>query len=147
MRIPVQPGKGYSITYTRPDPCPRQPLLLAEANLAVTPWASGYRLGGTMELSGYDETVNRARLDALRAGAARYLRRPEGDCPEEWSGWRPMTPDELPILGGVPGLANTFLATGHGMMGVSMAPATAELVADLVQDRTSDMDRTPYALG
>jgi D-amino-acid dehydrogenase len=99
-----------------------------------------------MELSGYEETVNRARLDALRAGAARYLRRPEGDCPEEWCGWRPMTPDELPILGGVPGLANAFLSTGHGMMGVSMAPATARLVADLVTGAEPFVDPKPYSI-
>ncbi len=101
-----------------------------------------------MEFSGYDTRLNEKRMDAIRRGAARYLRQSEGDGePERWCGFRPMTPNELPIIDRVPQWPAFVVAAGHGMMGVSMAPATAELVADLVQERTSDMDRTPYALG
>ena len=147
LRLPIQPGKGYSLTYERPAICPRYPLILGEANAAVTPWRSGFRVGGTMEFSGFDTRLNEKRLDAVRRGAARYLRQSEGDGePERWCGFRPMTPDELPIIDRVPRWPAFVVAAGHGMMGVSMAPATAELVADLVQDRTSDIDRTPYAL-
>ncbi len=148
LRLPIQPGKGYSLTYERPAICPRCPLILGEANAAVTPWRSGFRVGGTMEFSGFDTRLNEKRLAAVRRGAARYLRQSEGDGePERWCGFRPRTPDELPIIDRVPQWPAFVVAAGHGMMGVSMAPATAELVADLVQDRTSDMDRTPYALG
>ena len=144
LKAPIQPGKGYSITMGRPDPCPNVPLLLAEANMAVTPWPSGLRLGGTMELAGYDETLNRARVEALRIGANRFLRSIEGADPVEWWGWRPMTPDELPIIDQPrPGLV---LAIGHGMMGVSMAPATAELVVSLVTGSEQTVDAQPYRL-
>jgi len=144
LKLPIQPGKGYSITSRRPTVCPDRPLLLAEANMAVTPWPSGLRLGGTMELAGYDERHNGARVEALRAGARRYLPEVEGADPEEWWGWRPMTPDELPILERVrPGLV---LAVGHGMMGVSMAPATGELVAALATGSEPPIDPEPYRL-
>lgn len=147
VRLPIQAGKGYSITSARPDPCPTNPLLLAEANMAVTPWPSGLRLGGTMEFSGRNTTIRRARIDALRTGAARFLRTPLGEGPiDEWVGWRPMTPDELPILGPSPRDENVVLATGHGMMGVSMAPATAEVVAQLVTSGRSEVDLAPYAV-
>src|SRR5262249_36786969 len=100
LRIPIQPGKGYSITYTRPAICPRIPLALKERAVCVTGWPSGYRLGSTMEFAGYDASLNRTRLDALKRGAAEYLREPEGpEVVEEWYGWRPMTHDDLPILG------------------------------------------------
>ena len=100
-----------------------------------------------MEFSGFDDRLNERRMDAIRRGAARYLRQSEGAGePERWCGFRPMTPDELPIIDRVPQHPSFVVAAGHGMMGVSMAPATAELVADLVQGRTGDMDRAPYVL-
>ena len=101
---------------------PRMPLVLKERSVCVTAWSSGYRLGSTMEFAGYDTSLNRTRLDALRRGAAEYLHEPEGpDVVEEWYGWRPMTPDDLPMLGRAPGVDNLVLATGHGMLGVSMS--------------------------
>ena len=145
LRLPVQPGKGYSITYTRPSLCPVMPLVLRERSVCVTAWPSGYRLGSTMEFSGYDTTLNRTRLDALRRGAAEYLREPEGPAVvEEWYGWRPMTYDDLPLIGPAPGWRNLTLATGHGMLGVSMSAATGLLVSDLLGGRAPSLDPTPY---
>ena len=144
-RLPVQPGKGYSITFTRPEPCPRHPLLLREANMAVTPWESGYRIGGTMEFSGFDKRLTRARLDALHAGTRRFLKHPHLPSGEEWCGFRPMTPDELPIIGPLPGISNALAATGHGMMGVSMAPATGRLVAEMIEGVETFVDPAPYS--
>lgn len=146
MQVPVQPGKGYSITMSRPDPCPRHALVLREPSVCVTAWESGYRLGSTMEFSGYDETLNRTRLDALRRGAAAYLREPVGaELREEWWGWRPMSIDELPLIGPVRRWNNLVLATGHGMLGVSMSAATGELVASLIAGTAPMLDPLPYA--
>jgi D-amino-acid dehydrogenase len=146
LRIPIQPGKGYSITYTRPARCPRIPLTLKERAVCVTAWDSGYRLGSTMEFAGYDATLNRARLDALRRGAAEYLVEPEGPAVvEEWYGWRPMTYDDLPILGRVASLQNVVLATGHGMLGITMSAITGKLIAELVCDAPSSLDMAPFS--
>jgi D-amino-acid dehydrogenase len=145
LRIPVQPGKGYSITYTRPALCPRTPIVCKEASVCVTAWAGGYRLGSTMEFAGYDTSLNRVRLDALKRGAALYLREPEGaHVREEWYGWRPMTYDDLPILGRAASVDNLVLATGHGMLGVSMSAATGHLVAALVAGLQPAIDPAPY---
>ncbi|WP_306580731.1 FAD-dependent oxidoreductase, partial [Dokdonella sp.] len=93
----------------------------------------GYRLGSTMEFAGYDTTLNRTRLDALRRGAAQFLHEPAaGEPVEQWYGWRPMTSDDLPILGRAPRLDNLVLATGHGMLGVSMSAGTGLLVSQIV---------------
>jgi D-amino-acid dehydrogenase len=146
LRIPMQPGKGYSITYERPSLAPRIPLVLKEDSVCVTAWADGYRLGSTMEFAGYDDTLNRLRLDALRRGAARYLREPEGPrVLEEWFGWRPMTWDDLPILGRSGRWTNLTLATGHGMLGVSMSLASGELVAETITGATPTLDAAPYS--
>ncbi|MBN8481414.1 MAG: FAD-dependent oxidoreductase [Xanthomonadales bacterium] len=148
LNLPIQPGKGYSITYTRPASCPRVPLVLREASVCVTAWNSGYRLGSTMEFAGYDASLNRARLDALRRGAAAYLHEPEGPQRlEEWFGWRPMTPDDLPIIGRPHGIDNLCLATGHGMLGVTMSALTGLLVSEIVEGAAPGLDPAAYSPG
>ena len=146
LRLPIQPGKGYSITYTRPTVCPRIPLTLKEPSVCVTAWESGYRLGSTMEFAGYDTSLNRTRLDALKRGAAQFLHEPEGPAVvEEWYGWRPMTPDDLPVLGRAPGVDNLILATGHGMLGVTLSAVTGLLVSEIATGRVPSFDLAPLA--
>lgn len=146
LHVPVQPGKGYSITYSRPDHCPRTPLVLHEVSVCVTSWDSGFRLGSTMEFSGYDRRLNQARLTALERGAALYLREPVGArVQEKWWGWRPMSVDDVPIIGPSTRWSNLMLATGHGMMGMSMCAATGELIASLCVGPAPVLDPTPYA--
>ncbi|MFN7583449.1 MAG: NAD(P)/FAD-dependent oxidoreductase, partial [Planctomyces sp.] len=94
VKLPIQPGKGYSITMARPKLCPKYPMILEECHVAITPFEEGYRVGSTMEFSGYDTSLNRARLNYLRSGAAEYLHEPTAEpVEEEWYGWRPMTAD------------------------------------------------------
>lgn len=146
MRLPMQPGKGYSITYSRPALAPRHALVLREPAVCVTTWDSGFRLGSTMEFSGYAEGLNRTRLDALRRGAAQGLHVPEGpELKEEWWGWRPMSVDEVPIIGPSSRWSNLMLATAHGMLGVSMSAASGELVASMMRGDVPALDPTPYA--
>lgn len=146
LRLPIQPGKGYSVTYDRPEICPRIPLVLKERSVCVTGWSSGYRLGSTMEFSGYDTHLNRTRLDALARGAAEYLHEPVGaHVSEEWYGWRPMTYDDLPILGRSPLHDNLTLATGHGMLGVTMSAVTGVLISELLCGQSPSLDMAPYS--
>ncbi len=145
--IPIQPGKGYSITMPRPARCPTLPLLFPEHSVGVTPMATGYRLGSTMEFAGYDATLNRRRLDLLRQGAVPYLQEPYCEpIEEEWFGWRPMTCDGKPIIDRSPALANVFIAAGHNMLGMSMAPATGKLLAELLSGETPHVDPKPYSV-
>ncbi len=145
LNIPLQPGKGYSITYDRPTLCPSLPLILKERAVCVTSWSSGYRLGSTMEFSGYDTSLNRVRLDALTRAAAEYLQEPIGaTVQEEWYGWRPMTYDDLPIIGRVPRIANLALATGHGMLGVSLSAITGVLISELLTGKPASLNLAPF---
>ncbi len=145
LKRAMQPGKGYSITYERPPQVPRRPVVLRERKVCVTMWGSGFRLGSTMEFSGYDDSLNPRRLAALERGAAEYLHHPVGPVERErWCGWRPMSVDDVPLIGRVPGRDGLWLATGHGMMGVSMSAGTGQLLADLVAARTPAIDPHPY---
>jgi len=146
LRGAMQPAKGYSITYSRPSRVPRRAMTLYERKVCVTVWADGFRLGSTMEFSGHDATLNRRRLAALERGAAEYLHEPVGPVKrEEWYGWRPLSWDDLPIIGRAPGHAHLWLATGHGMLGVSMSPATGRLLAELVTGQAPHIDAAPYS--
>jgi D-amino-acid dehydrogenase len=147
-RLPIQPGKGYSITMTRPSRCPAIPMIFEEDRVAITPMHSAYRIGSTMEFSGFDDRLHESRLTILRNAARRYLIEPEAEpVLERWWGWRPMVPDGLPIVGPAPGSDNLFLATGHGMLGLSMAPATGKLIAELIGGARPHVDPRPYRAG
>ncbi len=146
--VPIQPGKGYSLTMPRPAICPRYPIIFPETRVAVTPFQSGYRLGSTMEFAGYDETLRPERLELLKQGAAPYLREPFRDPVEDrWFGWRPMTHDSVPIIDRSPKHENVWVASGHNMLGVSMAPATGRVVAAMVQGERPFLDVGPYRVG
>jgi D-amino-acid dehydrogenase len=139
--IPIQPGKGYSVTMARPEPCPRQPILFPEHRVGVSPFATGYRLGSIMEFAGYDASIPERRIRQLRESARHYLVAPfTEEIQERWYGWRPMTWDSLPIIGPVPRLENAYLATGHNMLGLSLAPATGRLIAELITSRSPHID-------
>lgn len=146
--IPIQPGKGYSLTMPRPARCPSVPIIFQEHKVVVTPMQSGYRIGSTMEFVGYDESINPARLDVLRRGAAEYLHEPECEpLQETWFGWRPMTTDGLPLIDFSPRWRNVLIAAGHNMLGLSMAPATGRLVSEMMRGHSTHLDPAPYSVG
>jgi D-amino-acid dehydrogenase len=135
LRLPLQGGKGYSITLPAPPRLPRLPAILVEARLAVTPMGAGLRFAGTMELGGREGEVEPGRVRGMRRAVPRYypdLRESDLEGPPVWSGLRPCTPDGLPYLGRTQRHPNLIVATGHAMMGVSLAPITGKLVADLL---------------
>ncbi|MGD8836451.1 MAG: FAD-dependent oxidoreductase [Desulfobacteraceae bacterium] len=145
LRVPVQPGKGYSLTMARPKTALRTPCYFWERSVVATPWRDGFRLGGTMEFSGLNTEPDRRRSDNLASAAAAYLREPTGrPVMAQWVGVRPMCYDDLPIIGAAPKNANLFIATGHGMIGLTAATATAELVTAMIAGKTTAIDPRPY---
>lgn len=135
VRIPLQPGKGYSIDYTPPPVPLRTSLTFDEPHIAVTALNGMIRVAGTMEFSGLGGALNPARVAAIKRAAARGLRDWDPDAPHRpaWAGHRPMTPDGLPIIGPLRGDANVWVATGHAMLGLTQAPATARQIRALVR--------------
>ena len=145
--VPIQPGKGYSITYPRPGVCPTAPLAFMEQKVIVTPFASGYRLGSTMEFAGYDSTINKERLGALKRGASLYLKEPYCEPEEEqWYGWRPMTYDGKPVIDRSPAMSNVAVAAGHNMLGLSMGSATGKLVDEMLSEGEPHIDLKPFSI-
>jgi D-amino-acid dehydrogenase len=133
LRVPIQPAKGYSLTYRRPARGPAIPLLPAEGRFSVTPMGEFLRFGGTLELAGMNLSINRRRVEALRRKALECIEGTEDlELLEIWRGLRPCTPDGLPLVGRSRRFGNLVLAAGHAMVGMSLGPVTGKLVARLV---------------
>jgi D-amino-acid dehydrogenase len=146
-RIPIQPGKGYSLTMSPLRNPPRVPMIFEEHHVAVTPLESAFRVGSTMEFTGYDRSLNRRRMALLRRSADEHLTEAlPAVVDEEWSGWRPMVYDGLPCIDRAPAAKNVIVAAGNGMIGLATAPATGKLVAELANHETPHLDPTPYSL-
>jgi len=146
LSLPVEPGKGYSLTMARPAVCPAIPCYFSEPSVVATPWKSGFRLGGTMEFSGFNSDILARRVQNLISGANEYLKAPVGEpVMEEWVGMRPMVYDDLPIIDRAPNHPNLVVATGHGMQGISMATSTGKLVMEIITGRRPHID--PAAFG
>ncbi len=143
--LPLEGGKGYHVDLEGADGDPRIPTWLQESWAIATPLPGRLRLAGTLELAGLDLSIDTRRADAVRKGGERGLRgltgRPVIDI---WAGLRPCTPDGLPVIGRPRGLPGLVLATGHAMKGVSLAPVTAKLVAELVAGETPSHDLAPF---
>jgi D-amino-acid dehydrogenase len=134
--LPIEAGKGYSVTLTDAVRRPKLPCILTESRVAITPMGSSLRVGGTMELGCVDERVSQPRVEGILGSVRTYL--PDLSSGElerlpVWSGLRPCSPDGVPYIGRVPGAENVVAATGHAMMGVSLGAATGDLVAGLLR--------------
>jgi D-amino-acid dehydrogenase len=146
LRLPVQPAKGYSITLRRPDGFGETPVMLGEAKVAATPLGDRLRFAGTLELGGLDLRVNTRRVRAVDRSAREFLPGlPPAETTEIWRGLRPLTPDDLPIIGRPAGMHGLVLATGHGMKGMSQGPITGELVAQLICGEQPAIDPSPFS--
>ena len=148
VRLPLIGARGYSVTIAGRGTPPRHALYLAEAKLGLSPFDGGVRVAGVFELGANNERIAPGTGERLLAAARPYLSgwRPDPDGRlEAWSGLRPATPDGLPLIGALPGLDDIYLATGHGMLGVTLAPATANLLAALVLERHAARELTPFA--
>ena len=135
LRIPMQGGKGYSMTLSRPGALPQLCSLLGEARVAITPMGESLRVAGTMEICGNDLSVKERRVEGIIKAACRVfpgLEPAEFEGVRRWAGLRPCSPDGLPFLGQVPGHKRVILASGHAMLGLSLGPVTGKLVSELV---------------
>ena len=141
VSLPMQAGKGYSLTLDRPAATMRTCAILSEARVAVTPMDGTLRFGGTMEIAGIDESIDPRRIRGIVKSIGTYFPDVTRDALANAtirSGLRPCSPDGLPYVGRFASYANLSAATGHAMMGVSLAPITGTLLAELLSsERTA----------
>jgi D-amino-acid dehydrogenase len=146
-RLRMQPARGYSVTIVGSGTPPRHALYLAEARIGLSPYDHAVRIAGVFELGASRAEAPRDAGAKLLAAARPYLSgwRPDSDGPlSTWAGLRPATPDGLPLIGELPGHPGLYVAAGHGMLGVTLAPATAALLAPLVLHGQAAPELEPF---
>ncbi len=144
LSLPMAAGKGYSMTLDEPVQLPRVCSILAEARVAATPVGDALRCAGTREVGGRNLSLNERRIKGICKSVSRCFpgfKEEHFDGVERWAGLRPCAPDGLPYIGPAgPGAGNVLIATGHSMMGLSLAPVTGHLVAQLLSGDSPVMD-------
>ena len=143
LNLPIQAGKGYSLTLPQPRQLPGLCAIFTEARVAVTPMGQALRFAGTMEFAGLNEEINPVRVRGIVKAVPRYY--PEFspqdfDAIKPWSGLRPCSPDGLPYVGRTRRYSNLSIATGHAMMGLSLGPITGRLMAGILSGEPPPMD-------
>ncbi len=143
LTLPIEAGKGYSVTLPKPRRIPAICAILSEARVAVTPLGGALRFAGTMEIAGLNEDINPVRVRSIIAAAIDYypeIAAADFDGVVPWQGLRPCSPDGLPYVGRAARYANLSLAAGHAMMGMSLGPVTGQLIAEILAGETPRID-------
>ena len=143
LKMPLMSGKGYSYTLESPKTKPSVPAILIEARIASTPMGEKWRFGGTMTVTDSNRLINKKKLYAM----ARYVKNyyPEYESSwvhgfKPWVGLRPLSADGIPYIGSFKKIPNLIAATGHAMMGISMAPVTGEIINNIISGQKSNFN-------
>jgi D-amino-acid dehydrogenase len=149
VRLLLQPAKGYTVTIDAPlAGAPRLPVLLSEGKVALAPLGSRLRFGGTLELAGLDQAPAPRRVAGIVATVKAHLPDLEiGADHEIWTGLRPCAPDSLPYLGRVASFGNLSIASGYGNIGMGLAPAAGQVLAQLLAGERPATDPAPLRAG
>ncbi|RNL56131.1 NAD(P)/FAD-dependent oxidoreductase [Pedobacter jejuensis] len=149
LNISLMPGKGYS--FMEPEPKNRIiiPALLCEARVAITPMNGSIRYGGTMELDKINTRINMQRVKGIVESVPKYFPDLKPQLPAQdkiWYGFRPASPDGLPYIARSIEKKNLIVATGHGMMGLSLGPATGLLVSQIIANERAEISLDAFKL-
>ena len=142
LNLPMQAGKGYSLTLDQPRQLPQICSIFTEARVAVTPMGNTLRFGGTMEIAGLNDDINPIRVRGIIKSVPKYypqFREADFDGIKPWRGLRPCSPDGLPYMGRTKKYSNLVIATGHAMMGLSLGPISGKLTADVISGDNSSI--------
>ena len=149
-KIPLMPGRGYSITLENSQYKFNHPAVLMEGRVAITPMdGNKIRFGGTMEVVPTKTPPRYERVEGILNSVKRFL--PEFDIPmpsmdKVWYGYRPCSADGLPYIGRISRFKNVVVAAGHAMIGLSLGAGTGKLVSELVDDKKPSVDLSPFAV-
>lgn len=143
IRLPMQAGKGYSLTMDQPRFQVKKPMILTERRVAVTPMGEKLRFGGTMEIAGHSDSIRAERVQQIKDGARAFFPEvTEADFSgiKPWFGYRPVSPDGMPYIGRLGKYANLSTASGHAMLGLTLAPISGLLIAEVLTGKKPSVD-------
>ncbi len=143
IKLPIIPGKGYSIDFQKNELKLRTPLILTEAKVAITPFNDRIRVGSGMEFNGQVGKIRRERVQAMldrTSEAIPSFKHKKAEKQNIWEGLRPVTPTGIPYIGRTQKINNILIAAGHAMMGVSLGPVTGKIISRLTDNKPSGFD-------
>lgn len=155
--LPLMPGKGYSMTVDVAHQPLKHPCILLEAKVAITPWHKQLRIGSTMEIGSVNDRILMPRVQGILEAVPRYFPAYARDAAFQslagnhhlkekvWYGFRPLSTDGLPYIGFAKKTTNLLIASGHAMLGLSMAAGTGKLVAELAGGNSTTIDLQAFA--
>ncbi|MFX0543614.1 NAD(P)/FAD-dependent oxidoreductase [Roseovarius sp. S4756] len=134
VKVPLVAERGFHLEFKNPSQMPRMPLMMTSGKFAVNPMAQGLRCAGMVELGGTSPRISRGPIELLRRNVAKVFPDLEYEEVEEWMGYRPSTPDSLPMIGQM-GASGVYAAFGHQHIGLTGGPKTGRWVADMIGGR------------
>ncbi len=146
ISVPLETERGYHAMLFDPEVMPALPISNKTRAFGVTPMEDGLRVAGTVEIAGLDAPPNEERAKALVQHARRMFPALTGSQVRYWMGFRPSTPDSLPVLGPASGRPGLHFAFGHGHFGMTGGPPSGRLVAQLITGQPTGIDAAPYAV-
>jgi D-amino-acid dehydrogenase len=150
VKLPLMPGRGYSVTFENSPYKLNYPAILVEGRVAVTPMdGNKIRFGGTMEITNISRPPQISRVEGILNTVKQFLPEftiPLPDIKDVWYGYRPCSPDGLPYIGRLKNISNCIVATGHAMIGLSLGAGTGQWVSQLANEEKTSIDLSAFTV-
>ncbi|MDO5059028.1 MAG: FAD-dependent oxidoreductase [Neisseria sp.] len=144
--IPLDTERGYHIELEAEDSrLASAPVFWAEQSVVMSPGGGKLRVTSSVEFAGLHRKADFTKLSSQIKEIRRSHRASLGQVRAQWLGFRPSIPDSMPVIGKAARADNAFLAFGHGHLGLTLGPITGQIIADLVDNKTPDLNLTPYS--
>lgn len=144
LRVPLETERGYHVIFENPSEIPRNPMMVSAGKFGVNPMDMGLRCAGTVELGDHRAGPSKAPIALLKRYAKEAFPRLTYSGTQEWMGFRPSTPDSVPLIGEL-GRSGIYTGFGHQHVGLTAGPKTGRLIAQMIDAQSPNIDMTPYA--
>ncbi len=147
VKVPMETERGYHIELVNPSEMPICAMMLAAGKFVITPMEGRIRCAGIVEFGGLESPANRAPVELLKKHIRETLPELKFDRIDEWMGHRPAPSDSIPFIGPIKSVPDVYAAFGHHHVGLGGGPRTGQLVADMIANKETHIDTTPYRVG
>jgi len=144
LKIPIETERGYHVIYENPSQMPRNPMMMTAGKFGVNPMDMGLRCAGTVELGDHHAGPSKQPIKLLKRYAAQAFPTLKYSSTKEWLGFRPSTPDSVPLIGEI-GTSGIYTGFGHQHVGLTAGPKTGRLLAQMIDGTPPNIDMQPYA--
>ena len=144
LKVPMETERGYHVIYENPSEMPRNPMMITTGKFGVNPMGNALRCAGTVELGDHHADPSKGPLRLIRKYAKEAFPNLTYSGTQEWMGFRPSTPDSLPLIGELE-KSGIYVGFGHQHVGLTAGPKTGRLIAQMISGNVPNIDMSPYA--